>query len=136
MTRRNPFEELEQLFERMSQQVEPGEWRGIGGSAVPVDLLDSGDDFVIIADLPGYARDDIDLTVAEETLRIDAERDTDEEAGEIIRQERRRGSASRSVRLPEPVDETETTATYRDGVLRVTLPKVTPEDDGQRIDIE
>ena len=139
MTRRNPFEELEQLFERMSQQVEPGEWRGIGGSAVAIDLLDVGDDLLIVADLPGYDRDRIDLTVAEDTLRIEAEREDDEddaEEGEYLRRERPRSDVNRSVRLPEPVDESGASATYSDGVLRITLPKAAPEDEGQRIDIE
>ena len=137
MTRRNPFEELEQLFDRMSQQVEPGEWRGIGGPAVTIDLLDVEDALLVVADLPGYEREQIDLTVAEDTLRIEAERDEDEEeAGEYLRRERHRSGVNRSIRLPEPVDESDASASYQDGVLRITLPKSAPEDEGQPIDIE
>lgn len=141
MTRRNPFEELEQLFERMSQQVEPGEWGALRRDGVSVDVVDLGDELEVTVDLPGYEREDIELTLSEGTLRIEAERETEQEEREdadvrYVRRERRRESVSRSIRLPEAVEEDEATARYQNGVLTVTLPKVAPDEAGQRIDIE
>lgn len=142
MTRRNPFEDLNQLFDRMSQQVDTGDWHSLGGDSIAVDVADTGDAIEIRADLPGYERDEIDLTLSEGSLRIQADRETtaeEEEAeGDVryLRRERRRQSHRRSVRLPDPVDEENSNAKYNKGVLTVTLPKLDPDDIGRQIDIE
>lgn len=138
--RRNPFEEIEEFFDRMSRQFEEGPW-SMGTQAIPVDIVDDGDAFVVTADLPGYEREDIDLALANGSLRIRAEREEETatedetEGGRYIRRERRRQSASRSVSIPGDVDADEVKATYNNGVLTVTLPKATT-DGSQRIDIE
>jgi HSP20 family protein len=134
---RNPFEEIERMFDRMSSQFEPFEGGALQGGSVAVDVEDAGDEFVVTADLPGYDRDDIDVQLAGERLTLSAERaESSEDAGDgrYVRRERRQRSVSRSVRLPEPVDEGGTEATYRNGVLTVTLPK-TRADDGHDIPI-
>lgn len=130
MTSRNPFDDLEQMFDRMTRQFEPG-----GG--VAVDLLDQGDEFEVRVDLPGYRRDDIDLQLTENTLHVTVERSQmDEGDGEYLRRERSRRSATRSVRLPESVDEENADAAYENGVLTVLLPKRGPRgDDGTTIPI-
>ncbi len=141
MTRRNPFEEIEEFFDRMSQGFDEGEWAPttIGGRQVAVDLADEGDAFVVTADLPGYDREEISLTLSERTLELSAEQETEsvDEGDEVeyIRRERRRRSVSRRVRLPEAVDEGATSARYANGVLTVRLPKL-EGDDGTSIDIE
>ncbi|WP_323677515.1 Hsp20 family protein [Halorubellus sp. PRR65] len=136
--RRNPFDELEDMFDRMSRQLETGDLGEF--NAVPVDMRDHGDEYTVAADLPGYAVDDIDLTFADGDLRIDATRETeheatDEDAGTYVHRERSE-SASRTVRVPDPVVEDEITATYDNGTLTVTLPKATDEVDGHSIDID
>jgi HSP20 family protein len=142
MTRRNPFEEIEEFFDRMSRQFEEGEWAPTtmgGAHPIAVDLADEDDAFVVTADLPGYEREEISLTLSERTLELAAEQETErvDEGEEVdyIRRERRRRSVSRTVRLPESVDEGATTARYANGVLTVRLPKVEAED-GTSIDIE
>ena len=122
---RNPFDEIERMFDRMSRQFDPLEEGFLEGS-VAVDLRDTGDANEVTADLPGYDRGDIDVQLAGETLTISADRtdERDEEEGRYIRRERRRQSVSRSVRLPDPVQEEGTEATYSNGVLTVRLPKV------------
>ncbi len=143
MGRRNPFEELEELFERMSNQFEGGDWYRMGAQPVAVDLVDEGDRYELTADLPGYEREDINITLADGSIRIEAEREEeyDEEVEEsptsrYVRRERQQHSVSRSVRLPEPIDEEEANARYQNGVLTVTLPKLQPTVDSTRIDIE
>lgn len=138
MTRRNPFEELEHLFERMSRQVETGDWAALTSEAVAVDLVDVGGSYELAADLPGYDRDDIDITLTGDTLQIEAtRRSTEEEVdGRYLRRERHERTVSRSVRLPEPVDEEGASATYRNGVLEVRFPKADPAEEGRSIDID
>lgn len=90
------------------------------------------------ADLAGYETDDIDLTLSDGTLRLEAARTEDEEfeEGRYIRRERTDRSVSRRIRLPEPVEEDEVSASYTSGVLTVTLPKVGGGEESRRIDIE
>lgn len=135
MSSRNPFDDLERMIDRMTQQFEGFEPMSGG---VPVDVLDTGEQFVVSADLPGYDREDISVELSETTLRIGAEREEEREtdSGEYVRRERTRQSTSRSVRLPERVDEEATSATYEAGVLRVTLPKGDVADEGTDIPIE
>lgn len=128
----NPFDEIEDLLDRMSRGFET---EGMGRST-PVDVADRGEEFVVTVDLPGFDKDDIEVTLADTTLRIAASRESSaEEDGEFIRRERRRESTSRSVRLPETVDEDGIEASHTNGVLTVTLPK-RDADGGKRIDIE
>ena len=125
------------MFDRMSSQFEPLEGGALQGGSVAVDVEDAGDEFVVTADLPGYDRDDIDVQLAGERLTLSADRSTSSETGRdgtYVRRERRQQSVSRSVRLPEPVDETGTEATYNHGVLTVRLPKA-EADDGHDIPI-
>ncbi|SDR43797.1 Hsp20/alpha crystallin family protein [Natronobacterium texcoconense] len=138
--RRNPFDEIEEMLDRVSRQVEEGMTGGglqVPGS-VPVDVADTDEEYVVTADLPGYETDDIDLTLSEGTLRLDASREDDLEfaEGEYIRRERTRKTASRRIRLPEPVEEEEVSAGYENGVLTVRLPKVEESDESKAIDIE
>jgi HSP20 family protein len=136
--RRNPFDELEDVFDRLGTQFETG---GLAEfQAVPVDMRDDGDAYTVVADLPGYDVDDVDLTFADGDLRIDATREdetdvADDTEGRYIHQERRE-SVSRTVRIPEPVVEDDITAAYDNGALTVTLPKATEDVEGHRIDID
>lgn len=150
MRRSNPFEEIERMFERMSRQFDDmsrgfdrgtmGEMMGgmMGGTSIDVSEYDG--EIVVVADLPGFDREDIDLTISENMLTIEADRKTDAEErdGEYLRRERRHESVRRAVKLPETVDDEGAHATYKNGVLTVTLPKVHAEerDEGHHIDVE
>lgn len=138
--RRNPFEEFERLLDRMSRQLEEGggDWSSLmSPSEVSVDVAERSGEFVVTADLPGFEKDDIDLRLADHTLHLEAERaeSREEESGTYIRKERRHESVSRSVRIPEPVDEEGVSASFQNGVLTVTLPKLEPGEGSERIDI-
>jgi len=81
---------------------------------------------VIRADLPGIDPDaDVELTISDGTLRIEAERREEQkkEGKAHLRQELRYGSLSRSLPLPEGVTEADIAATYKDGVLEIRVPE-------------
>jgi HSP20 family protein len=147
MSRRNPFEEIERMFERMNRQfgeLSQGEGGQLptttgGPQSVSMDVAEQDEEYVVTADLPGLEKDDIDLSISERTLRVSAEREesTDEsdEEGTYIRRERRRQSVSRAITLPEEVSEENASAAYNNGVLTVTLPKRDRSSDSRSIDI-
>jgi len=141
--RPNPFRELDELIQRMNQQF--GELSGsfetetMLATDVSADVADQGDQLVVTVDLPGYAQDDIDLTVDREKLTISAEYEEsdEEETAQYHRQERRRESVRRQLSLPTEVDAQAASASYNNGVLTVTLPKLEPEESGgYQIDVE
>lgn len=133
----NPFDEMEQLFERMSRSFEMPEWSGKMGSTMSVDVAEHEDEYVVTADLPGFSKADIDLTVEDDRLYVSASRETDEdvESEQFIHKERRTTSASRTIALPGPVNEVDVGATYKNGVLTVTLPKVSTSERSTSIEI-
>lgn len=121
--REDPFAEIERVFETMTEQF----GSGVAGD-VAVDLVDEGDRFVLVADLPGYETGDIDLQVSDgRTVHVEASREATraDREGSYLRRERRGKTASRTVTLPEAVDESATEAAYENGVLTVRLPKRT-----------
>lgn len=132
MSDRDPLSEIERAFDVLGDQF------GVAAGTVPVDVVDEGDRFVVRADLPGYDTDDIDVQLAEgRTLTISAEHSEDSEItdGRYVQRERRQQSLSRSVTLPEAVTESETSAAYDDGILTVTLPKASGDEDGTNIPV-
>jgi len=135
VSRGSPFDELERLLDRMNEARE----RAGGGLAV--DVADEGGSFVLTADLPGFERDDIDVEVHERTLRIDATHrsETEEEyedGDNYIRRERSKRSLSRSVTLPEDIEEGDASASFENGVLTVTLPKSHATEESTSVEIE
>lgn len=71
---RNPFSEIERMFERMSRQFEGMEESMFAGT-VAVDVEDRGDAYVVTADLPGFDREEVRVELSGETLTIGAEHD-------------------------------------------------------------
>ncbi|GGM61877.1 HSP20 family protein [Halarchaeum rubridurum] len=147
MPRRNPFDDIDRLFDRLNRQFEDAaemldDERGdalTGGFAA--DVEDAGDEFVVTVDLPGFEKEDVDVRVQDRALSISAERTTETETGgdeaesTYVRRERHGESVSRRLTLPEPVDTDDVAATMKNGVLTVTLGKE-DESDGHRIDVQ
>lgn len=123
-------------FDRAAEDL-GSEFEPLFGPGVRVDLVDRDDEFVLLADLPGYGIDDIDVRLSGDTVHIDAsrERSEAETSSTWLRRERRHGSLSRSVKLPGAVDEDDVSAEHTNGVLEVTLPK-SGDSDGQSIEIQ
>jgi HSP20 family protein len=75
---KNPFEELERAFERMGEQL--GRLAPeLSTDTVLVDVADIGEAYVVTADLPGYDRDEVEVSVADQTLTIEASREAETE---------------------------------------------------------
>jgi len=107
-------------------------WSGFGrtgqlftGWSPALDLYESGDHLVAAVELPGMRKEDIDISLHDGTLTISGERksESDKNGETAQRTERYVGTFRRSIALPTRVDAGKVSATYQDGILRVTLPK-------------
>lgn len=143
MTDRDPFREVDELFERLNRELDQLGRQfdpGLSRSGVKVDVAEHDDEVVVTADLPGFEKDDIEVAVQDQTLAIEADREEEteeerEDDPQYHRRERRRTSVSRRVQLPVEVDTTGANAEYTNGVLTVTLPKVAVDEGGHTIDV-
>lgn len=150
-SQRNPFDEIEEFFERMGQQFEEassawqsddslGRWMP-GRESMAMDLVEHDDKLIATVDLPGFERDEVDVRVTNHTLHVEAEHEeeTDEEheteSGRFLRRERRHAATQRSLRLPEEVETDDVDAQMKNGVLTITLPK-TEAEQARTIEIE
>jgi len=94
------------------------------GWSPALDLYQSGDHLVAVVELPGMRKEDIDISLHDGTLTISGERKRESTNGEKAqRTERYVGTFRRSVALASRVDRSKVSATYQDGILKVTLPK-------------
>lgn len=92
---------------------------------IKTDIKDTGDSYVIDAELPGYKKEEINVDVSDDILTISAEKHNEvneEEKNGYIRRERYYGSVSRSFNISE-VEASQITAKHENGVLTLTLPK-------------
>jgi HSP20 family protein len=106
-------------------------WAGSGrqsqlssGWTPALDLYQNNDNIVAVVELPGMRKEDIEISLQDGTLLISGERkeETSQENG-ATRTERCTGKFCRSITLPTRVDVNKVSATYKDGILTVTLPK-------------
>ena len=124
LARWEPFRELARVFDDPFYGVlSSGD--GTCRWCPAVDVSEDAKEILVSADLPGVDPKEVEITVKENILTLSGERkDEKEEKGESYhRVERTTGSFTRSFVLPSTVDETKVTAEYKDGVLRVHLPK-------------
>lgn len=90
----------------------------------PVQMLERNDNVVITAELPGLSKDEVELSVLGDTLTIAGEKKLPAEEGvTYIRHERPHGKFRRLIDLPYPVEQNKVSATYKDGILTIILPK-------------
>jgi HSP20 family protein len=128
----NPIRDLVQLQDRINHVFNDAYGRGTeeglmnsGTWIPPVDIYQNGEhELVLKAELPDMKREDIAITVDNNTLMIKGEKKITEEAKDeqFHRIERRYGSFSRSFVLPPTVDTTKVSAEYKNGVLSLKLP--------------
>lgn len=97
----------------------------LSGWTPALDVFEEKDHFTVKAELPGMQREEIDVSFQDGSLNIAGERksETKHEDGDVHRSERFFGKFQRSVTLPTAVAADKITASYKDGVLTVTLPK-------------
>ncbi len=139
----DPQSEINRMFDDMfgSLMPRPGsqqrahqltEW------APAIDVITKDGDLVIRAELPGVKQEDVDIALHNNVLTISGERkvEQEEERGGYHVRERRYGSFSRSLSLPEGVDESKINARYESGVLEVTVEGAAAVHEPKRIQIE
>lgn len=143
-----PFDEMEQMLDKYFSQgwMRPFrmDWPEFAhlkppfeGKTPSVDIIERDAEIVVKAELPGVDKDDIDISVTERSVSIkgSTSHEEKEEKGDYYRSEISRGSFARSLPLPAEVDESKARASFKDGILELTLPKKT-KSRRQKINIE
>lgn len=130
----NPWKELEEMEKRLSTVFGPARSAAGGDKqeaiAVTewsplVDITEDDKEYVVKAEIPEMKKEDIKINVHDDVLTISGERkyEKEEKGKKYHRVERAYGSFMRSFTLPEEADGTKVSAEYKDGVLKVHLPK-------------
>jgi HSP20 family protein len=117
--------EIDRLFDRMSGDWELPDFKPFGDWAPSVDFSESKDAYVVKAEIPGIDSKEIQVAVDNGVLTIKGEKKQEKEQKDehYHRVERSYGSFSRSVRLPGAIEGDRVSATFKNGVLTVSLPK-------------
>jgi HSP20 family protein len=130
----HPWREMEREFERFFNRpmsLSPRDWLRFdawfraGELELPaMDIIDRDAEVVIRAQVPGLTAEDLEVTVSEQSLTLRGHKRTEaEENGEFHRREISSQEFIRTVSLPTPVDCDKATASCKDGLLEITLPK-------------
>jgi HSP20 family protein len=131
LVRIDPFRELAGLQDRVNRifgdpaRFTNGQEPSWTSWSPAVDILEKGDNLVLRAELPGMNEKDIDVSVENGVLSLRGERksNVEDKSENFHRTERYYGTFSRTFSLPTTVDVSKIHATYKDGILEVTLPK-------------
>lgn len=126
-----PFRDLMAMQDRMTRLIDETfsriwkEDMAQGVWSPPVDILERGDEVVVKVDLPGVTQSEIDIRVEEGTLTIQGERKFVKESSEenYVQIERPYGTFRRTFSIPRTIDQESIKASYKDGVLRIILPR-------------
>ncbi|TAK87501.1 MAG: Hsp20/alpha crystallin family protein [Betaproteobacteria bacterium] len=125
------FSDFDRMFDDFfgRRWMRPFGWERPLGEMVSlpsVDVIDRDDEVVVRADVPGYKKEDIEISVSGSSLTIKGETKAEEkeEKGDYYRCEISHGAFSRTVALPADVDDSKARASMKDGVLELALPKL------------
>ena len=119
-------EAMDRLFEESFLRPDLFGAGETAASALPLDVYETENDVVVKASVPGVKPEDIQVIVTGDLLTIKGEFKSEEktEQRNVLRQERRYGSFCRQLGLPAGVDSNQAAATFENGILTLTLPKV------------
>lgn len=136
------FDELDNLFDDFLSRRWPRlfDWnmpmmgmergsggRGMMGRGVPkVDIVERDKEIEVQAELPGIKKEDLDVSINDQimTIRATTQEEKSEGEGRYLRREMTRGEYQRTFSLPDYIDEDNAKATFKDGILCVTIPKM------------
>ena len=142
LAKREPFREMEDLFDRYSRALGhprrgSQEMMAAGDWAPRVDIAETDGEFIIQAEIPDVKKEDVKVTVDNGVLTLKGERKQEKE--EINKKfhwiERHYGSFARSFTLPDNLNESKIEAAFKDGVLNLKIPK-TREDKPKAIEVK
>src|SRR5213593_3386439 len=124
----DPVEAFHREFDTALGRFFGGGDGGMRWAPYAVDVREDADQIYVEAELPGFKKDEIDITLENQTLTISAERRSEQKSGgqgkgDLLLHERRYTRFLRSFTLPPTVDEQTVNAKLADGVLTVTLNK-------------
>ena len=142
-----PIRQIDQVFDDMERQFEevfdrpffPVTWKRephIRAWSPAMEVVEKENEYLLKAELPGMKKDDIDISVEEDTLIIKGERRAEEEKkGEGYHLcERCYGSFERSIALPKAIESEKVKACYENGLLELTIPKA-PEAQPKKVEV-
>ena len=125
--RRNEFDLWEDMFK---DPFFTGERHN---KLMKTDIKEKKDEYLIDIDLPGYEKENIQMTIEDGYLTVHAtssvNKDEKEEDGTFVRKERYFGECSRSFYVGDSITEEDIKATFRNGTLRIKLPKKDPKEE-------
>ena len=133
-------EEMNRLFDNFFSGL-PERRKGLLESewAPSIDVAETDEEIVVTAELPGVKQEEVDITIADDVLILKGEKKEEKEVKEknYHRIERSYGSFQRSISLPTGTEASKAKATYKDGILSVTIPKAEEAKPKQiKIDVE
>lgn len=125
------FDEFDNFFDDFLSRKWPRllDWNfpsGLDRGLPKIDIIDHDNEIEVQAALPGVKKEDLDVTINNQTITIRAstkEEKKEEEKGKYFRREITRGEFQRTVSLPNNVDDENAKASFKDGILTVTIPK-------------
>jgi HSP20 family protein len=123
----DPFDALFRIQNALDQQRE-SDWlddvTAGSGAFPPVNIFQRGSDFVAIIEIPGVGKDDLNLEVRGNTIRIFGKKSIEYDANASMhRRERVTGTFDRTISLPVQIDSEHIVAEYRNGILSLSLPR-------------
>ena len=120
-TDRLPFD---RLFEDLFEGFAPAPWSGNGAHLPAINSWEDEKNYYVEADLPGFTEKEIEVSVLGNELKLEGTRETKhEESTKFHRRERFTGKVARLLRFPVDIDAGKIDATFKNGVLSITLPK-------------
>ena len=104
-------------------------WEDAEKYSMPIEISDKGEEYDIRAELPGIKKEDLDIDIEDNYLRINAKKydETKEEEKNFKHSEFNYGEFSRTIQLPEEINIDKTEAKLEHGVLKITAPKLHKE---------
>lgn len=118
-------DEIDRLFDSPLNEMTTGSQQFLNGWLPAIDLYDEPNHLMLRAELPGMKKQDINISLHGDVLTLSGERKEEEvfDKAETYRAERFLGKFQRTMTLPVPVNAGKVQASYKDGILTVTLPK-------------
>ncbi|HOV21365.1 MAG TPA: Hsp20/alpha crystallin family protein [bacterium] len=137
----SPFKEIMDVrddFDRLVDRIFNRDldlWEG--GRVPAIDVYEEGDNIIVKAEIPGVKKEDISVSLNGDILTISGKSQEEKEVKKenFYRKEIRSGTFSRSLTLPAQIDKDKVKASYKDGVLQLTLPK-SPEEKKKEVKIK